>query len=62
MSKTSGTTPKDCEAPPASGVHFVPVKNSPTPTSPKNTSVSSRSEKTIPVVVRTETSAAASRA
>ena len=58
MSKTSGTTPKDWDSPPDSGVHFVPKKKSLKPTSPKKTTVSSSSEMTIPVVVRIEISAA----
>src|SRR5215210_6993632 len=59
---SSGMTPKDCWSPASSGVHFVPNRNSPIGTSPKNETVSRSSERTIRTVVRTETAAAASRA
>src|SRR5215210_5474130 len=58
---SSGITPKDCWSPASSGVHFVPNRNSPIGTSPKNEIVSRSSESTISTVVRTETAAAASR-
>src|SRR5215218_3329370 len=59
---SKGMTPKDCWSPASSGVHFVPNRNAPIGTSPKNETVSRSSESTISTVVRTETAAAASRA
>ena len=53
---TSGSTPKLAGS--KSGVHFVPNRNSPTPTSPKKTIVSFTSAYTIPTVVSSEIRAA----
>ena len=56
---TRGVTPK--EAGSIAGDQSVPKRKSATPTSPKKTIVSCTSESTIPVVVRIETTAAATR-
>ncbi len=55
---TSGRTPKLDGA--INGDHSVPVKNSPTLTSWKNSTVGSASATTIPIVVSTDTPAHAS--
>jgi len=56
---TSGRTPKLCGL--MTGDQSLPNRNSPTPTLSKKTTVSRSSETTIPVVVRTDTSAARNR-
>src|SRR3990170_5074515 len=53
---TSGWTPKWAGS--KSGAHVVPLKNSQTDTSRKNSRAGRKSERTIPIVVRTEIAAA----
>jgi hypothetical protein len=56
---TSGSTPYSFWA--KRGVHEVPVRNSTTLTCRKNSRAGIRRESTIPIVVRIETPAAATR-